>query len=401
MTAPRLLFATIAAGGGHVATARAMAEAVEACAPGVHRVEVSDYVLALGLVEQDRRHKALWRWLLRNPQLIRAGQRVLDAWPAATLAYHRKMLDDVARRAADDLGPDPPALVVVNHAFLMVALTRAQRHYGLRTPVLTFATEPFDASALWAERRAERFVVPSTAAKGHLVGMGVPAGAVDVVGYPVREAFLRPPDRDAARTELGLGGAFTALVSLGGEGIGGVPDAVVRAVLNAGAHALVVTGRNQPLRARLERWARQDGRLRVHGFVEDMPRYVAAADVVVGKAGPASTLEAVAAGRPVLVTSYAGLNERRVIEFLEHHRLGAYLPEPDRLCRAVAAYRSHPLRLEQVRQRAGALGFPEMAVDLAEYLLHYARHRRPPAGWRSRGLPAAPVAAPAPVLAHP
>ena len=46
---PEILFATIAAGGGHVATARAMAEAIERYYPGEFDLRVSDYMKEVGV----------------------------------------------------------------------------------------------------------------------------------------------------------------------------------------------------------------------------------------------------------------------------------------------------------------------------------------------------------------
>ena len=85
---PRVFFATIAAGGGHVATARAMAQSLGAVYPGAFETQVSDYMLELGRRHPgvrtfDQRHKALWKVILAHPRLARYGQRVLDAAPAS------------------------------------------------------------------------------------------------------------------------------------------------------------------------------------------------------------------------------------------------------------------------------------------------------------------------------
>src|SRR3712207_7972196 len=45
-------------------------------------------------------------------------------------------------------------------------------------------------------------------------------------------------------------------------------------------------------------------------------------DVFVGKAGPSSVYEALAVGRPVLASGYAGLNELGVVRFIESRGLG-------------------------------------------------------------------------------
>jgi UDP-N-acetylglucosamine:LPS N-acetylglucosamine transferase len=380
---PILFFATLAAGGGHVATAKAMAEGVETHAPRRFATVVSDYMLELGFAEQDRQHKEGWAWMLAHPWSARYGQWLLDAFPRLTNRYHRVTLDALARRAAEHLGALEPALVVVNHGWLMVALTRAQRRYGLRSKVLTFATEPLDASALWGEADAERVVAPSQAALRDLVRHGVPKSRIDVIGYPVQGAFLQAPAKAEARARLGLPGRFTCLVSLGGEGVGGHAESVVQALA---AHPLepqvvVITGRNAALRARLE----GAHNVRTLGFIDTVPDYLAACDVVVGKAGPASVLEALAVGRPFVAVSYAGLNEAKLVRFLTQKQLGCYAPAPDALAEALTRF-ADPAVGARVAVQSQQLGLPQMTRDLAAYLVRAAEQGFPERPLRLPGL---------------
>ncbi|MDP8949050.1 MAG: hypothetical protein M3N00_02245, partial [Actinomycetota bacterium] len=150
---PEILFATIAAGGGHVAGAHAMAESVERHYPGRFELRVSDYMKDLGIVRLDRFHKDSWRRALRYPILARVGQRVIDAFPRLTIAAERRILRDFARASAADLREDPPLLIVSNHGLITTGLAEAKHRYGLEVRVLTFATEPFNISAYWGEPR--------------------------------------------------------------------------------------------------------------------------------------------------------------------------------------------------------------------------------------------------------
>ena len=375
-----------------MATARAMAQAVETHYKGAFRTEVSDYMLELGNQHPDVRtfdaqHKASWKVALEYPLLARYGQRLFDTFPAATRAVLRRQLRPFAARTTEDLRRRDPALVVANHPFLAVGFAAAQHlkePAALNIPIITFATEPLDASALWAEPRAQRFVVPSAAARRDLTRMGVPGHKVDLVGYPVQQPFLNAPSQEEARRALGLADAFTCLVSLGGEGVGGQTERVVRALLSLGAHVVVIAGRNEGLKRGLESLAYPN--LTVRGFVTNMADYLAACDLVVGKAGPASVIEALAVGRPVLATSYAGLNERKLIRFLEERRLGRYVPDLGRLTQEVARYRASPEMLEGVAQRCAALGLVEMTEQLAHYLARAATQGLPRKRLEGRGL---------------
>jgi UDP-N-acetylglucosamine:LPS N-acetylglucosamine transferase len=379
-----ILFDTIAAGGGHVATARAMRDAVQRISDGAVTGHVRDAMRELGLDVQDRRHKRLWATLLRAPRLVRAGQRALDLAPRAVRAIQARSLDELARRAAADLADRPADLIVVNHGFLMVAYARARLRYGLRRPVVTFATEPFDANALWAEPDADRVIAPSHAARAHLSRLGVPDERIDMIGYPVAGAILDPPARERARERLELGGGSWALLSLGGEGVGDRPEPWVDALVGAGWRVMAIAGRNAALAGRLAAHPAAGRELRVHGFVDDMPVRLAAVDVVVGKAGPASVMEALAAGRRFLATGYAGLNEAAVVRFLERSGLGRMLRAPRDLRAA----------LDETLEPVGSVSRPDfvgMADRLGRHLVDLAAGEAspPPLGldldpWRER-----------------
>lgn len=373
-----VLFATIAAGGSHVSTAEAMSQALTQAYPGSFSTSVMEPMIDYGFVELDRRHKEGWRRALRHPWTIVWGQRLIDALPAATAAFHRRLLQEFAERAAQELAEIRPALVVVNHGWLTIALTLAQRQFGLKVPVLTFETSTLNANALWAEPRAERFVVASPMSKRRLMGFGVPGSRIDVVGYPVRQAFLSAPGKAEARRSLALDETFTCLVTLGGEGVGGTPEAVLDALGDDPTlQVVVVTGRNEPLRRRLAGFEKRLPKLRVLGFVEQLADYMAACDVVIGKSGPATVFETLAVGRPLLAPMRFGTAENKMIGLLERHHLGRLVLTPAELRSEICAYRHDPDRLERVRLGAAGLDFPGMADRMGRYLGHYARTRQP------------------------
>lgn len=365
-----VLFATIAAGGGHVATANAMAEAVATASGGSLNTSVSDIMAEHGPRDLDRRHKDSWRRLLGMPRVVRASQALMDRAPALTRLTQDLLLSGFARDTAARLNEAPPALVVANHGWLATAFTLARRRHGLKTRVVIYATEPFDASALWSTPAAEVVLAPSAAAKESLVAVGVPDDRVLVAGYPVADRFLDAPERGTARASLQLDGAFTCLVTLGAEGI--AADAVIDTLVDlaaGGVNVLCVTGRNQALKARISSRAADAGpRLLVFGYVEDMQRLLAAADVVVGKAGPASTMEALAVGRPVLATAYAGLNELAVTDFLAAHSLGEYVGGWEGLSDAVMRWRDSPALMAAAAESARRLDFTAMKRGIGDYL---------------------------------
>lgn len=371
-----MLFATIAAGGGHVASARAMAEAVESVAPGRLELRISDFMHEVGAAGFDRRHKAMWRWALRYPQAARIGQRAIDALPGLAMRVQRRLLMPFALQAATYLRDDPVDLIVSNHGLLTTGLALAQRRHGLEVPVLTFATEPHAISAYWADPWADHVLVPTEETLQTLQRMGVPASMLEVVGYPVQQAFLAPWDKAAARQQVGLEDRFTCLVSLGGEGVTTRPNSLIESLRMEppAPQVVVICGRNTALRDELR--AGQLPGMRVEGYVDNMAAFLAASDVVVGKAGPASVYEALAVGRPVLVTGYAGLNERGVVRFLEQHSLGCFVRDATELRRELRRLRDDPNALHSIERRCHELGLREQTEALAHRIVSFLHEHR-------------------------
>ena len=375
---PQILFATIAAGGGHVATAHAMSEAIERYHPGRFDLRVSDYMKEVGataVADLDRLHKDIWRFMLRYPILARASQRLMDAFPRLTVAAQRRLTRGFAQAAAADLRENPPLLIVSNHGLMTAGLAEAKHRYGLEVPVLSFANELFGICAYWADPRTDHIVVPSEEARRDLIRFGVPEGKMSSVGfgYPVRQAFLNVPSKTEARARLGLEDRFTCLISSGGEGVERNQRELVRVLLSSelSPQVVVVAGRNEALKQELK--TLRVGRLRIEGFVDDMATYLAASDVFVGKAGPASVYEALVVGRPALVTGYAGLNEVGVAHFVEREGLGRYVKTPRMLLEEVWRYAGDRALLEEVARRCRKLDLASSTERLAHHIVQYAR----------------------------
>lgn len=154
----------------------------------------------------------------------------------------------------------------------------------------------------WVQPRVRRYFVGVEPAAADL-RQRVPGARVEVTGIPVSASIGAAPMRDEARAALGLDARPMLLVTGGGLGIG-VEEAAAAALAGAPAEVriAVVCGRNEAARERLAARAEAEPRLAVHGFVRNMQHWLAAADVVAGKAGGLFTSESLAVGKPLVFT---------------------------------------------------------------------------------------------------
>src|SRR2546428_4886917 len=204
-----------------------------------------------------------------------------------------------ARRLApllDSLRPDAVVTVHATPATAMSALVAE----GRRTPPHTSVVTDFVAHSQWIARHIDCYCVAADEVKHEFIARGIPAQRIVVTGMPVRAEFAEPVDPAAVRAALGLGDRAPVVLAMAGSqgSFGRLPD-VARALdaLEWPLQGLLVAGHDKGLRRRLERLT--DGtRVRTVGYVDDVPRLMAAADLLVTKAGGLTLAQALAAGRP-------------------------------------------------------------------------------------------------------
>lgn len=221
----------------------------------------------------------------------------------------------------------------------------------------------------WAQPRVRRFFVGTPALAAEL-GSRVPGARIDVTGIPVDPRFAAPPSREEARVSLGLDPRRpVVLVMGGGLGLGVEETALAAASARVeGLQVLAVCGRNAAAAERL-RAHRGDGRLLASGYVSDVERYIAAADLVVTKPGGLTTSEVLAVGRPLLLTRPIPGQEEGNTRVLVAAGTAVEAPTSEAVRRELERVLGEPgarAALNALTSAARAAGRPSAAADVAE-----------------------------------
>ncbi len=379
----RLLFLIADTGGGHRASATAVARHLEASAPGEFDVHIVDPFVesappviarTAGLYGPITRH-VRWAWGALYHSTNSAN---------GVAALTGSVLRPVRRGIAHDVARLDPHAVVSFHPLLNHAAVLAVARRVPRPPVLTVITDLVDVHAAWACREVDAVVVPSAGGLDQCRRAGIPAARCHDIGLPVDASFTTPLPSPAERAELRVRlslhpDRFVVLVCGGADGSGGIARRA-RALAAAGLDVdlAVISGRNRRARAALH--GLRDGRgnaVTVMGFVDNMADWLHAADVVATKAGPGTIAEALCCGVPLLLTSYLPGQERGNVEWVRTVGAGRYVPRPEQLIDAVAelATPGSP-RLAAMRAAVRQVARPDAAARIAELIARVSRSPR-------------------------
>jgi len=373
--APRVLILTASYGSGHNAVAAALEAALRAAGA---RTQVVDHFRQLVHPRFDRWTRRLYGAVVcRAPALWRFAYWLGDRMAASSpLACDANQLG--RRKLARLLDTERPDCVACTHPTPAGALA-SLRARGHPVPPFAVVFSDFAAHRQWVHPAADIHYVPDAATARGIVARGAPESSVVVTGIPVRAEFAEPRDRAAARASLGLDPERPVVLAMAGaSGRVGRLAAVARVLgrLPVPLHAVIAAGTDAALAARLRRMVAGDDRIRVVDYVDNIRTLMAAADVLVTKAGGVSLAEALAAELPIVcfgsVPGHEARNERFVVE------CGAALAARSarELELTLRAALGKPDVLARLREGIRAVRRPHAAREVAQNLLRLAAGAR-------------------------
>ncbi len=367
---PRVLLLSASSGAGHVRASQALEKAF--AARGDCIVEHVDVIQYVSKVFQRLYDKAYISMVRRAPELMGLLYNSTDhPWEKMR---QRLVVDRLNTRPMIQLlKRAQPDLCIATH-FLpgeIIAWLRARKK--LQTHNAVVVTD-YDVHAMWLCRTVDRYYVAIPEAAEYLAGIGVPREIVRTTGIPIDPLFATPLEKSVARAQLNLdSSALTLLIAAGGYGIGPV-EQLVRDLLKLQKpwQIVAIAGKSEEVKKKLDQIAASAGnlasgspRLSPVGFTKEMDKYMAAADLLVGKAGGLTTSEALARALPMaLIEPIPGQEERNADHLLEE---GAAIRCNNLPAAAwkIAALLDDSSRLARMKEAARKLGHPTAAADIA------------------------------------
>jgi processive 1,2-diacylglycerol beta-glucosyltransferase len=256
--------------------------------------------------------------------------------------------------------------LVINTHFLpaeLIARLRTEGELNLRQ--VTVCTD-FDTHRLWVNQPCDRYFCATEEGACYLRYWGVPAGTIEVTGIPIDPVFATPVDRAACLARHQIPGDRRIVLQLcGGFGVGPV-ESILNGLLELEQplDLIVVCGRNEELRAKLEGVKSQRHRLHLLGFTRQMDELMGLADLVVSKPGGLTTSETLARGVPMAIVNPIPGQESRNSDYLLENGAAIKINHPSLLPLKVGRLLGDSNRLIGMAEAARRLGRPRAAFDV-------------------------------------
>lgn len=308
---PTILILTTHTGGGHLNLAQSLRRMLE-----------PHYDVAIAN-PQSELVDGWYSTMIRHVPPYLKWQYVLTDNAPAALCLHKTLTLLSCKHILDLLDRFQPRLVITTHALLSYATAQAIRRSRKRIPLVFQLTDLGQLHMTWfSEKQAGAYLAPTREIAAQALEQGIDSSRLHLTGRPVRRQFLEVSPHERSYTLAALGfdaGIFTVFLQGGAKGSAGI-DRVIANMLNMDVRVQIIlaAGNNRGLASR---YAGVE-RVRTLPFTELLAPYMAAADVIAGKAGASFIAEAFMLEKPFLVTSYIAGQESANLQFIEQHNLG-------------------------------------------------------------------------------
>jgi len=377
-----VMFATASLGGGHLSTARTIAEALtrfhgDSCTSDIVDVFTESRSALDGLF------KTTYNYMCNRAPLLYQVFYALTDHPAIVSFLQSFSSGKVLRCMEELVANRRPRVIVCNYPLFTRLAVEACARVGHNARVIEVVSDAFIAHSYWfSTARMDCIIVPSEVLYRRALALGIPAHKVLRTGYPINLKFDRrmsAEERDAFKVSLGIpAAAKTVLIAGGGEGLK-IGSALVRAMLaeRLDAYLLVVCARNAALKQELDALAATHPPLKPFGFVSTMYELINVADVVVAKGGPATVFEVLSQRKPLIIPEFIRPHEKGNVDFVVQSGVGSYDHDPVSVTRTVREYLENPAAGTAVEKAYNALDLTNGTRTIADVIAAWAGGRCP------------------------
>jgi processive 1,2-diacylglycerol beta-glucosyltransferase len=355
--AKRILILTAGYGEGHNSAARGVRDGLRRVAPDAivdlrdlfaetfgpfHRVAQRAYLTVVNRF--PKAWGAVYRWLDRKTDYEKDFQRF------------GRLKNRFAQLLAE-FAPDAVVSVFPPYPYLLEQIAGPKRPFKN----IAIVTDSITVNAIWYRSPADYFLLPNEQSADVLREAGIAEKRIKVFGFPVNPVFAdltqdrQSPSQVKPRVLYMINiAALTAIET-------------VRRLIELDIHLTVTVGRSAKLG---EAIARISDKIDIVGWTDQLPRMMSESHVLIGKAGGATTQEAIAAKCPMIINHVVSGQEEGNARLIVETNSGAIALTPqDVAAKVQCAFADDAAQWREWVANISRLSRPGAAHNIAEFLL--------------------------------
>ena len=382
----KVLIMSASTGGGHNRAAKAMKDEIEKkCIDGENiTCEIIDSLKMVNTTMDKIISSGYEKSAKYTPKAWGGMYKLSDVNIIAKHEFKRNLFNTIMSSKIKKLiRKHKPDVIIGTHPFPMISLSSLKEKYpennnysSLHIPPLISVLTDYTAHLTYIQDNIDYYIAGDEYVREVLIEEGIEPEKIKPYGIPVEKSFLEHRDRNIVLEELGLSpDKFTVLVMGGSFGAGNIKDTLKELLyLDRDFQVLVITGRNESLKEKLERALNSDKypldkKIAILGFTKNMNDILSAVDIIISKPGGLTTTECLLKELPMIIPYYIPGQEEENLDFLSN--CGAALRTSKKFTISVLlkVLIDNPSRIEALKQNIRTIKKENTAEDIANLVV--------------------------------
>ena len=368
----KIIILTADAGFGHKSASLAIQSAIEDFHPGQYQISLVNLLdnkkAPVFLKDSQSEYD---KWVHDVPELYKFGYELSDSSiPVAILETILVVsLFDVMNEMIEEHKPD---IIINTYPLYQAPFVAVKSLQKLNIPMVTIVTDLATVHQIWFNDKVDWLVVPTEIVRDDAIKAGVNPDNICIIGIPVNpRIFQMEESKQELRKNLGWNEELTTILAVGSKRVEHFGESLD--ILNHSGfpfQLIIVTGKDQDLYEELKEveWHHDTY---LYEFVDQMPEFMRASDLLIAKAGGLIVTEALASGLPMILIDVIPGQESGNAKFVQDANAGFWTKNAIDFVRVLGhLFFEEKENLNNAKENALNIGKPTSALQIAELILN-------------------------------
>ncbi|MBW6473706.1 MAG: glycosyltransferase [Anaerolineaceae bacterium] len=368
----KILILTADAGFGHRSASLAIQSAIEDLYPDqyiVSLVNPLDNNKAPFFIKESQSEYD--KWVRNVPELYKFGYELSDS-PIPVTILETILVVSLFEVINEMIEEHEPDIIINTYPLYQAPFVAVKSLTGINIPMLTIVTDLATVHQIWFNDKVDWLIVPTEIVRDDAIEAGVNPDNICVIGIPVNpRIFQLNESKQELKRSLGWNPELTTILAVGSKRVEHFKENLD--ILNHSGfqfQLIVVTGKDQELYEELKEveWHHETY---LYEFVDQMPEFMRASDLLVAKAGGLIVTEALASGLPMILIDVIPGQESGNAKFVQDGKAGFWTKSSIEFMQVLGhLFFTEQEKLMDIKDNAKTIGKPTAAMQIAEFIIN-------------------------------
>ncbi len=305
----------------------------------------------------------------KNKTMYRFTYKLSNTRSATTLLEHTSALM-LQKNIIQIINTTQPHVILATNQWFNTPTYTALNKLKYSSPFFTVVTDLSDLHKLWFSSKPDRYFVASENVLREAAACDVDPSKVVVSGIPVDPAFkLNTLSKKELRQSLNIEPELPLILFVGSKRVKNIEKCLeVLSAMPGKFQAVAIAGGDDDLYFRLthKMW---NFPLHIYNYVNNIPEWILAADMIATKAGGLILSESMAAGQPMVLIDYLPGQEEGNVKYVQDEHAGVLANHEDLFRETVHHWLHNEQIMESFAKNSLRCGHADSAFIIASHVM--------------------------------